>query len=106
MFGRLHKHSFLWLCVHGEVNVCAKYLMKGVQPQVSRNILTCKAQEPRVVWAETDDVIYMLVPPCCVQCELPLGTCACVTQQTGQPGCFMALLSLQQLPQQVSCLGE
>lgn len=24
----LHKHSFPWVCVHGEVNICVKYLMK------------------------------------------------------------------------------
>lgn len=24
----LYKHSFPWICVHAEVNICVKYLMK------------------------------------------------------------------------------
>lgn len=43
----LHKRSRGFVCM-GSQYLC-KIFNEGVQPQVSRNILSCKAQEPHVV---------------------------------------------------------
>lgn len=75
----LYKHSFLWVCVHGEVNICVKYLMKVCSLRSPGIFSLAKLRSP--VWCDQKQKMSFICWCHLVVCsELPLGTCGCVTQ--------------------------
>lgn len=54
----LHKHSFLWVCVHGEVNICVKYLMKVCSLRSPGIFSLAKLRSP--VWCDQKQMMSFL----------------------------------------------
>lgn len=65
----LYKHSFPRVCVHAEVNICVKYLMKVCSLRSPGIFSSVEFTAACGVSSDRDDVIYMLVPPCSLHYE-------------------------------------
>lgn len=61
----LYKHSFPWVCVHGEVNICVKYLMK-----------VCSLRSPGI-FSPAAFGSHMWCEPWQRRCHLYAGTTLC-----------------------------
>lgn len=65
----LYKHSFPCICVHGEVNICVKYLMKVCSLGSAGIFSSAELRRDMCCNQWRDDIIYVQVPLCPLQCE-------------------------------------